>query len=195
MSYVIRSAVSALILAVGCIAQIPVEIISTAKASTRADWCTVAVPASMVPDGVRAGRLEKRAWPVVVGRRLGDHSVLLQVYCAAAGPQTRIADRVVLDQAEAPKFELDQWAEADDLVPWPEVIVRNKPGSQRAFRHLIPLSRPAAIERQVVHQGAAERVTRFRVRLTEADGAATPLFWRAYLYQRSGSNNFANAFA
>lgn len=165
---------------------VAVEILSLAQQTSRTDWCTVAVPAALVPKDARSGWFGASRWPAVVGRRLGEHSVLVHIACREVGPGQRVGGDLEFSASEPAAFEDDPWAAADDLVPWPIVQLRNSASGVVATRQLRGRAQEARVRRRVVHEDAAERITRFELRFADRD-QASPLFWRAWLYQYSGS--------
>ena len=164
---------------------VAVEIVSLAKTTARTDWCTIAVPAALVPEAARSGHFGQSRWPAVVGRRLGEHSVLVHVECREVAPGQRVSGEIQFSRDQPAAFEADPWAEADELVPWPVLRLPNHAGAEPS-RALRGRSQKARMRRRVVHEDGAERITRFELRFVDR-GVTSPMFFRAWLYQYSRS--------
>jgi len=174
-----RILLAALALISALTAQIPIEVVSLATETTRNEWAHVAVPAADVPEGLGWGTVSPQGWRAVVGRRLGDHSVMVHVWCSGLVPGERNSGVLDFDKEE---WELDSlgWMEDSQLVPHPSVYVQDR--GRYVQLHVVPGTEPGV----VIHQDSAERVVRWHRRL-ELHGQPTPLFWRAYLYRYRGS--------
>lgn len=174
-----RFAAAVLILVATTLAQVPVEVVSMARSHDRDEWAHVAVPAEIVDPGAIWGVLEPYGWPCYVGRKLGDHSVIVHIWCRGLHPMERVSGQVAWTDEQPEIPELD-WASSDDLAPHGAVYI------QESGRVVQMHEDPGSVRGEVVHEDHVERITRYQERFIFR-GVEQPLWWRAYLYQYRGS--------
>lgn len=148
---------------------IPISIVSTARTATRSEWATAAVPFEDVPLNSRFGRLVKTGWTVAVGRALGKHTRLLNIYCDGIAPGEEVLDTVQWT-SDNPRIEASPWVTdaPAKLIPLP--LIHTAEGAKRVDA--------AQVEGFIESRSEVEMVYRVQARIPDQP----ELFWRAYLY-------------